>query len=110
MSGKGKRSRRAESEDIDFSPSCTDKIHVTFDFEDVRPDHFHAIRMLLQQSLIPGLNDALSDVADLCSSSKVQGTVITVEGDDEVFAFAAAINLTRNKVRRRIAPIPVSPR
>ena len=93
-----------ESPDIDFSPAGGgEEIQITFDFEDARPDHFHGIRMLLQHSLasLPRMDSAVSALADMCSSDKAHGTVITAEGDDEVFAFAAAVDLTSDKVRAR---------
>ena len=59
--------------------------------------------MLLQHSLgsLPRFDSAVSALADACSGDKTHGTVITAEGDDEVFAFAAAVDLTRDKVRAR---------
>ena len=94
----------AAAPEIDFSPADSrDQIQITFDFEDSRPDHFHGIRMLLQHSLgsLPRFDSAVSALADACSGDKTHGTVITAEGDDEVFAFAAAVDLTSDKVRAR---------
>jgi len=111
MVKKGKRKAAAATESdsdddasgapIPLGNASVERIDVTFDFEDVRPDHFHGIRMLLQ-NFSPGvssLGEATSELADLVTSKDTaSGTVITAEGEDEVFAFAIAVDLCRHKV------------
>ncbi len=94
-----------EEEDDDGSDSSSNAsdVHVTFDFFDPEPIDFKSVRLLLD-GYLPGLEGTwdVSGLAEAIIAQEVVGTMVKIEDDLDVYAFATVLPLAPHMVRREL--------
>lgn len=99
----------AEGESEDDSGSSSDgsddddQINVEFEFFDPREPDFKSVRRLLEHYL-PGEETTfdVSAMADAIVAQEMLGTMIKVEGDPDVYAFATVLPMSKYRVSVRL--------
>jgi hypothetical protein len=100
------RAHEAETSDSDTGASDHSQININFEFADPQPIHYKSVRRLLEHYL-PGA-EATFDVSGMANAivdQSVVGTMVQVEDDLDVYAFATILPLLQHKVTNRLSEI-----
>ncbi|CAI5725488.1 unnamed protein product [Hyaloperonospora brassicae] len=97
-----------DDEDMNGGEAATTaggNVSVEFLFADPRESHFHSIKQLLLAYLPPSQPLDVSGLANLVVGQVTVGTMVCVEGEDDVYGFITALNLTRHEKEMSIQQI-----
>ncbi|GAB9464085.1 Bccip family protein [Globisporangium polare] len=70
-------------------------VNVEFVFSDPRESHFHSVKQFLITYLPPTQPFNVSGLADAIVNQVTTGTMVCVEGEDDVYGFITALSLSR---------------
>lgn len=95
-----------EEEDDDDDDDDPNTVNVEFSFFDPREIDFKSVRRLLERYL-PGEEDTFdaSGCAETIIAQRAVGTMVKVNDDQDVYAFATVLPVALHKVRRPPTPI-----
>lgn len=89
-----------EDEDMEdaaaAAPGANERsVNVEFVFSDPRESHFHSVKQFLLSYLPPTQPFNVSGFADAIVNQVATGTMVCVEGEDDVYGFITALSLKR---------------
>lgn len=88
-----------EDEDMEDASSGAGKqdrsVNVEFVFSDPRESHFHSVKQFLLSYLPPSQPFDVSGLADAIVNQVATGTMVCVDGEDDVYGFITALSLAR---------------
>uniref|UniRef100_K3X197 Protein BCP1 n=1 Tax=Globisporangium ultimum (strain ATCC 200006 / CBS 805.95 / DAOM BR144) TaxID=431595 RepID=K3X197_GLOUD len=84
-----------DMEDADTKTSAKEgrNVNVEFVFSDPRESHFHSVKQFLIAYLPPTQPFNVSGLADAIVNQVTTGTMVCVEGEDDVYGFITALSL-----------------
>ena len=73
--------------------TAEEHLDITFEFQDPAADHYHAIKTMLRDFMLPYGRVDISQLSDKIVGKPEIGTVIVQEEGTDIFAFITALNL-----------------
>lgn len=80
-------------------------VNVEFVFSDPRESHFHSVKQFLLSYLPPTQPFNVSGLADAIVNQVATGTMVCVEGEDDVYGFITALSLKRYEAENSVQQV-----